>query len=135
MSRFTKGVMSQIRIFDHKTDEYKNRRLDGTSFIIAARHLIDDIVYGNIEVTGDAKYIEKCRNLLIHSVDTFHDDPQTNFQRILQLLFDVTEGWNAKKPLKDALTNKRLLTDHDLDILYSVYLKVFNLNDPTSFIS
>lgn len=135
MSRFSKGVMSQIRIFDHKTDEYKNRRLDGTSFIIAARHLIDDIVYGNINVTGDADYIKKCRDLLIHSVATFHDDPQTNFQRILQLLFDVTEGLNSKKPLKEALTNKRLLTDHDLDILYSVYLKVFNLNDPTSFIS
>lgn len=135
MSRFAKGVMSQIRIFDHKTDEYKNRRLDGTSFIIAARHLIDDIVYGNINVTGDADYIKKCRDLLIHSVATFHNDPQTNFQRILQLLFDVTEGLNSKKPLKEALTNKRLLTDHDLDILYSVYLKVFNLNDPTSFIS
>ena len=133
-SRFTQGVLSQIRIFDHKTDEFKNRRLDGTSFIVAARHLLDDIIYGNINIIGRADFVQKCKDIIINDVVTFHDDPQTKFQEILQLLFDTTEGVN-KTPIKEFLSNKRLLTDHDLDILYSVYLKVFNRNDPTSFIS
>lgn len=133
-SRFTQGVLSQIRIFDHKTDEFKNRRLDGTSFIVAARHLLDDIIYGNINIIGRADFVQKCKDIIINDVITFHDDPQTKFQEILQLLFDTTEGIN-KTPIKEFLSNKRLLTDHDLDILYSVYLKVFNRNDPTSFIS
>lgn len=133
-SRFTQGVLSQIRIFDHKTDEFKNRRLDATSFIVAARHLLDDIIYGNINILGRADFVQKCKEIIINDIVTFHDDPQTKFQEILQLLFDTTEGVN-KTPIKEFLSNKRLLTDHDLDILYSVYLKVFNTNDPTSFIS
>ena len=134
ISKFAMAVMSQIRIFDHKTDEYKNRRLDGTSFIVAARHLMDDILYGNIKIVGDQKFVIESRSRILRSVIQFHKNPQVNFKEILQLLFDTTEGINSK-PIKDYLTNKRLLTDHDLDILYSVYLKVFNENDPTSFIS
>jgi hypothetical protein len=72
--------------------------------------------------------------MIINDIITFHDDPQTKFQEILQLLFDTTQVIN-RVPIKEFLSNKRLLTDHDLDILYSVYLKVFNTNDPTSFIS
>jgi hypothetical protein len=49
--------LSQIRIFDHKTDEFKNRRLDATSFIVAARHLLDDIIYGNINILGRADFV------------------------------------------------------------------------------
>ena len=134
ISKFSTAVMSQIRIFDHKTDEYKNRRLDSTSFIVAARHLMDDILYGNIKIVGNSDFVKKSRDIILKDVTTFHRNPQANFKEILQLLFDTTEGINSK-PIKDYLTNKKLLTDHDLDILYSVYLKVFNDNDPTSFIS
>ena len=133
-SRFAQAVMSQIRIFSHKTDEYKNRRLDGTSFIVAARHLLDDILYGNIKIVGNADYIQKGKNLILNAITTFHDNPQVKLQEILQILFDNipghTTGW-----LVNSLSNKKLLTDYDLDILYSVYLKVFNKKDPTSFIS
>ena len=124
-SRFAQAVMSQIRIFSHKTDEYKNRRLDGTSFIVAARHLLDDILYGNIKIVGNADYVQKGKNLILNAITTFHDNPQVKLQEILQILFDNipghTTGW-----LVDNLSNKKLLTDYDLDILYSVYLKVFN---------
>lgn len=134
ISKFAMAVMSQIRIFDHKTDEYKNRRLDGTSFIVAARHLMDDILYGNVKIVGNSDFVKKSRDIILKDVTTFHRSPQAKLKEILQLLFDTTEGINSK-PIKDYLTNKKLLTDHDLDILYSVYLKVFNDNDPTSFIS
>lgn len=134
MSKFTQAVLSQIRIFDHKTGEYKNRRLDGTSFIVAARHLMDDILYGNLNIIGNSQFIRRCRDLILQDVTTFHRNPQVKFQEILQLLFDTTEGLNPT-PIKEYITNKKLLTDHDLDILYSIYLKVFNTNDPSSFIS
>lgn len=133
-SRFTHAVLSQIRVFDHKTDEYKNRRVDSTSLVVAARHLLDDILYGNITIVGNSNYMKNARERLIKDVITFHSNPQTKFKEILQLLFDITEGLN-QKPLKEALHNKKLLTDYDLDILYSIYLKVFDENNPSSFIS
>lgn len=133
-SRFAQAVMSQIRIFSHKTDEYKNRRLDGTSFIVAARHLLDDIMYGNIKIVGSQQYVEKGRKMLLDDIVTFHDDPQTKLQDILQILFDNIPG-STQGELVQNLSNRKLLTDLDLDILYSVYLKVFNKKDPTSFIS
>lgn len=132
-SRFTQAVLSQIRIFDHKTDEFKNRRLDSTSFIVAARHLIDDILYGNIIFTGSA-YAARLGEQIKENIRTLHSDPQTKFQKILELMFDIMAD-NQREPLINFTTNKKLLTDHDLDILYSVYLRVFNRNDATSFIS
>lgn len=132
-SHFTKAVFSQIRIFDHKTDEFKNRRLDSTSFIVAARHLIDDILYGNIIFTGSA-YAARLGDQIKENIRTLHWDPQTKLQKILELMFDVMAD-NQREPLVNFTTNKKLLTDYDLDILYSVYLRVFNINDATSFIS
>lgn len=135
-SNFAKGVFSVIRIYDHHTGDYKHRRLDSTSFIIAARHLLDDILYGNIKIQGkgDAEYVKRCRQIITENIVTFHEDPQEKFQQILELLFDTKEGFNIR-PMKEFLSNKRLLTDNDLDILYSIYHKVFNTNNPTSFIS
>lgn len=132
-SRFTHAVLSQIRIFDHKTDEFKNRRLDSTSFIVAARHLIDDILYGNIKFTGSA-YAVRLGERIKENIKTLHQDPQTKLQEILELMFDIMAK-DQREPMVNFTTNKKLLTDHDLDILYSVYLRVFNKNDATSFIS
>ena len=132
-SRFTHAVLSQIRIFDHKTDEFKNRRLDSTSFIVAARHLIDDILYNNIKFTGSA-YAVRLGERIKENIKTLHQDPQTKLQEILELMFDIMAK-DQREPMVNFTTNKKLLTDHDLDILYSVYLKVFNKNDATSFIS
>lgn len=132
-SRFTHAVLSQIRIFDHKTDEFKNRRLDSTSFIVAARHLIDDILYGNVKFTGSA-YAVRLGERIKENIKTLHKDPQTKLQEILELMFDVMAK-DQREPMVNFTTNKKLLTDHDLDILYSVYSRVFNKNDATSFIS
>jgi hypothetical protein len=133
-SRFTHAVLSQIRIFDHKTDEFKNRRLDSTSFIVAARHLIDDILYDKIKFIGSADYVKNLGDRIKANIKTFHQDPQTKLQEILELMFDTIASYQ-KEPMVNRIINKKLLTDYDLDILYSVYLKVFNKNDATSFIS
>ena len=131
-SKFTKAVLSQIRIFDHNTGEYKNRRLDSTSYIVAARHLLDDIANGNIIINGNADYIKKSANLINYLVTTMHRNPKSKFQKLLQILFDTTPGLNPK-PLKTLLSNKKMLTDQDLNTLYSVYMVCFNPNNPNSF--
>lgn len=129
-SNFTKGVFSVIRIFDHNTNEFKNKRLNSTSYIVAIRHLIDDIIYGNIYIEAKPALQKLINDLVV----TYHYSPSTNLQKLLELLFDTTPGVNTTA-LKDSLSDKRLLTDTDLDILYSIYLRVFNKKDPTSFIS
>ena len=135
-SNFTKGVFSLIRIYDHNTGDYKYKRLNPTSFIIAARHLIDDIIYGNIQFQGkvESEYLKRSKNIIIENVMSFHDNPIEKFQQILELLFDTKEGVN-QRPIKEFLSNKRSLNNNDLDVLYSVYNKVFNMNNPTSFMS
>ena len=133
-SKFTQLIMSQIRIIDHKTDTYKNRRLDSTQFIVAARHLIDDILYGNLTFSGDGFKIDECRQIIYESAITSHSNPQTTLQRLLELLFDVTPGKNSV-PLAYSIASTKLLNPYDLDVLYSLYLRGFNLNDPRSFAS
>ena len=132
-SKLTKLALTQIPVYSHKTDESRNRRLDTTSFIVAARHLLDDILYGNIKFDGRELYVEKGGKLIQHAVMTFHADPQDKLRQILELLFNTING-NAK-PLYTAIANKRLLTDYDLDILYSTYLKAFDTTNPNSIIS
>ena len=133
-SKMTKMVLSQIHIYNHKTDESKHRRLDSTSYIVAARHLLDDILYGNIKFTGSAEYAEACEKLIKNAVMTFHTNPQEKLRQILEILFS-TPVKNQRKPFYKELTNKKLLTDYDLDILYSVYLKAFDTSNPNSIIS
>lgn len=134
LSKFVQNVLPLIQIFDHQTGTYKNRKLDSTSFIVAARHLLDDILYGNINITGKGERIEDLKKLIEHEIVTFHDAPIDKLQNILALIFDTTKGVN-NVPMINYLGNKRLLTNYDLDILYSVYLKVFNKKNPTSFIN
>lgn len=133
-SKMTKTVLSQIRIYNHKTDESKHRRLDSTSYIVAARHLLDDILYGNIKFTGSSEYIKACEKLIKNAVMTFHTNPQEKLRQILEILFS-TPVKNQIEPFYKKLTNKKLLTDYDLDILYSVYLKAFDTSNPNSIIS
>ena len=133
-SKMTKMVLSQIHIYNHKTDESKHRRLDSTSYIVAARHLLDDILYGNIKSTGSAEYITACEKLIKNAVMTFHTNPQEKLRQILEILFS-TPVKNQMEPFYKKLTNKKLLTDYDLDILYSVYLKAFDTSNPNSIIS
>lgn len=139
-AKFTHGVFSQIRIYDHKTDVYKNRRLDSTSFIVAARHLIDDIVYGNITFKSNtpnnpanSANVTRAGNTIKSLITTFHDSPERNLQQILEILFETPKREDYEY-VKDCLANKKLLTDYDLDILYSVYSQVFDKSNKFSFI-
>jgi len=52
-STLTKALFKQIKIYDYNTDQYTNKRVDSTSFIVSTRNLIDDIVYGRIGFAGD----------------------------------------------------------------------------------
>jgi hypothetical protein len=52
-STLTKALFKQIKIYDYNTDQYTNKRVDSTSFIVSTRNLIDDIVYGRIGFSGD----------------------------------------------------------------------------------
>ena len=133
-SKMTKLALSQIRIYNHKTDESKHRRLDSTSYIVAVRHLLDDILYGNIHFLGSAKYEETCEKLIKQAVMTFHTNPQVKLKQILDILFS-TPVKSQQHAFYKNLTDKKLLTDYDLDILYSVYLRAFDTSNPNSIIS
>lgn len=139
-SKFTHGVLSQIRVYDHRTDAYKNRRLDSTSFIVAARHLIDDIAYGNITFksnklgnAANSSNVTRAGNKIKSIIPKFHDNPKNYLQQILEILFDIPKNEDYEY-IKDCLAGKKLLTDYDLDILYSVYTQVFDKNNKFSFI-
>lgn len=127
VAKLAEAFISQIRVYNHKTDKYKNRRVDSTSLIMAGRHLIDDLVYNRLESTA-----KDVRDELRQIVMSFHQNPQEKLQQLLELLFD-----NNGKPLVYELSkdSDRKLSDFDLDVLYSVYLKGFNRKDDSSFIN
>jgi hypothetical protein len=58
------ALFSLIRIFDHKNNTFKNTRLSITPFIMASRHLIDDIIYGKINVSGTMSNLDYYKNIL-----------------------------------------------------------------------
>ena len=137
IANLTKQVMSQIRVFDYRTDSYKNRRVDSTAYIVAARNLINDIVYNNITWSGiPVDYNSPRRKAFdnfIKTVIDLHSDPESKFQKTLEYLFDKVDG-NSQEFYKN-ISSKKLLTDYDLDILYSVYNAVYNKQNPYSLIS
>jgi predicted transcriptional regulator len=59
---------------------------------MAARHLIDDIVNGNIQIIGNANYVKENAKKLEELIITFHKSPKENLQEILEILFDTTSG-------------------------------------------
>lgn len=119
-SFFTKSLLNQIPVFDHKTGQFKNKRTDITSYIFAMRHFMNDVLYNNIYGTDANKY-----NLIKDSVIKFHKFPKKYLQQILELLFEEN-GY-------ETLSNKTQVTNQDLDILYSVYLKIFDKKNKNSY--
>lgn len=134
-STLTKALFKQIKIYDYNTDQYTNKRVDSTSFIVSTRNLIDDIVYGRIGFSGDDvkdSFVQKSANELKECVVNLHSNPTKNFQRILELLFD-----NGNYDLIDRIKpieGKKLLTTNDINIMYSIYNAVFNKNNMNSLI-
>lgn len=134
-STLTKALFKQIKIYDYNTDQYTNKRVDSTSFIVSTRNLIDDIVYGRIGFQGDDvkdSFVQKSANELKECVVNLHSNPTKNFQRILELLFD-NGNYDLIERIKP-LEGKKLLTTNDINIMYSIYNAVFNKNNMNSLI-
>lgn len=130
-ANLTKALFRQIKIYNFKTNQYTGKRLDSTAFIVATHNLIDDIVYGRIQFNGAKEDVEK----LLKCIVELHDNPVRNFQRILELLFDNGANNLIDKMKYNYTGVKKLLSDSDKNILFSIYNAVFNKNNPVSLIS
>lgn len=137
-SNLTKAVFSQIRIYDYKTNQYTNKRVDSTSFIVAARNLIDDIIYNRVNFSAKAGVnsanLKEAAKEFMELLTDFHSNPSRNFQRILELLFDngTLSIINNMSPNEGVFT---LLTENDKNILYSIYNSIFSKKNPASLLN
>lgn len=135
IANLTKRVLNQIRVYDTKTGSYQNRRVDSTAYIVAARNLLNDIIYNNITWTKipETGARREAFNNFIKTVALLHDDPEASFQKVLEYLFDTNNG--NLEPYYKNMQSRKLLTDYDMDILYSVYLAVYDKDNINSLIS
>jgi hypothetical protein len=124
-AELTKLVLSQIKVIDYATGRYKNKSCDMTSVIFAFRHLLSDAQYRDLKFSTEAQYI----NDFFKHCDSFHGSPEEKIRLILEALFKRVDGG------VNQIRSKKLLTNGDIDILYSIYEKVFNLDNPTSLAS
>lgn len=141
IANMTRRVLNQVRIFDHKTNTYQNRRVDSTAFIVASRNLLNDILYQNVSWPNYSKGKDSTKRKtqksihedFIKTVYSLHSAPQERLQKILEYMFDTIHG--NTHPYYQDMNQKKLTTDYDLDILYSLYHAVFNKNNPSSLVS
>lgn len=135
IANLTKRVLNQIRVYDVKTGSYQNRRVDSTAYIVAARNLLNDIIYHNITWTKipETGARREAFNNFIKTVALLHDDPEASFQKVLEYLFDTNNG--NLDPYYKNMQSRKLLTDYDMDILYSVYLAVYDKDNANSLVS
>lgn len=129
-ANLTKQILNQIRIEDYRTNSYKGKRVDPTSFIMASRNLLDatskgDISWRNIPNQGPLR--EQFDNFIL-SVIQLHENPSIKYQNILEYLFGETQGYRN-------IAYKKKLSDTDLDILYSTYKYVYDKSNPYSLVN
>lgn len=134
-SNLVKAFLSQIRILNYKTDQFQNRRADITSVIVAARNLIDDVVYGKINLTqlaGSSQARQQAVNEFALAITDLHENPEAQLQKVLSLLFEVVPGTQSRLIDNLYLTSNNLTSEYDLSTLYSLYQAVLNTNNPNS---
>lgn len=135
-ANLTKQTLNQIRVFNYKTGQFQNRRTDVTSVIVAARNLIDDIVYGKLSTRSlfKSEAQRQAAIELVNLLTDLHSDPVINFSRALQLLFGKLEGANSATRLVDNITPSSSIdtTAYDLSTLYSLYQVLYNQDNPNS---
>lgn len=130
-ANLTKQIFNQVRVFSYKTNTYQNRRVNSTQFIVAARNLLNDIIYNNIQWNISQDVNSKKRQVFdkfIKNVLDIHSNPEDRFQKTLDYLFGDEQLYNS-------IIRKKSLTEYDLDILYSIYNAIYNKNNPNSLIS
>lgn len=136
IANMAKVVLNQIKVYNYKTQADQHRRVDSTSFIVAFRNLIDDVLYDNfmIELGGSStEENSKAKEHFKKFIECFvklHDDPTNNIQKILSYMFSTTEGNTA--PYANKLRRTNLVSDFDLDILYSVFRIAYDKNNTNS---
>lgn len=130
-SKLTNAIIGMIRIYDHNTGEFMNRRLDSTSLVVAARNVLNALVHDKLEFTISTKSaIAAINELKLHAVQ-MHNNPIQHLQSLLEILFERQP--NVKESLVTYMKGNNMVSDYDLSILKSLYDVVFNKNNPKSF--
>lgn len=135
IANMTQTFLNQVRVFDYKTQQFQNRRLDSTTVIVATRNLIDDIIYGKIDAlawaNGNKNRSQAIQELLENLAD-LHENPGNRLQKALTLLFENTANLTDRLVDHIPLDRTCMTTAYDLNVLYSLYHSTLNTNNPTS---
>lgn len=135
IANVAKAFFSQIRVLNYKTDQFQNRRLDGTSVIVAARNLIDDVLYNKIDLiqwAGSSENKKQAINDFALALTDLHENPQSQLYKALSLLFEPVKGSSQRLIDTLQLNNDTSTTEYDLNILYSLYEAALNESNPNS---
>lgn len=135
IANVVKAFFSQIRVLNYKTDQFQNRRLNSTSVIVAARNLIDDVLYNKINLAqwaGSSYNRIQAVNDFALALTDLHENPQSQLYKALSLLFEPVKGSSQRLIDTIPLNNTTATTEYDLNILYSLYEAALNESNPNS---
>ncbi len=135
IANVTKAFFNQIRVLSYKTDQFQNRRLDSTSVIVAARNLIDDVLYSKIDLVqwaGNSENKKQTVNEFALALADLHENPQSQLYKAMSLLFEPVKGSGQRLIDTLQLNNNTATTEYDLNILYSLYEAALNESNPNS---
>ena len=135
IANVVKAFFNQIRVLSYKTDQFQNRRLDSTSVIVAARNLIDDVLYGKIDLiqwAGNSENKKQAVNNFVLALTDLHENPQSQLYKAMSLLFEPVKGSSQRLIDTLQLNNNTATTEYDLNILYSLYEAALNESNPNS---
>lgn len=135
IANVAKAFFNQIRVLNYKTDQFQNRRLNSTSVIVAARNLIDDVLYNKLDLLQWARNNdnrEQAVNDFALALIDLHENPQNQLYKALSLLFEPVKGSSQRLIDTIPLNNTTATTEYDLNILYSLYEAALNESNPNS---
>lgn len=132
IAKLVDRLLDQVKIYGFKTGEYQSKSATSTSVINAARNFLDDLLFGNINLTqwagGSIKRGNNIKLIIEHALN-LHDNPEYHLQQILETLFDTDLATNL------SITDNMSMNQFDMDTLYSLYRTVLDSNNPNSLIS
>lgn len=135
VAKITDAFLNQIRVLSYKTDQFQNRRLNSTSVIVAARNLIDDVLYNKLDLfqwSGNNDNRKHAINDFALALADLHKNPQSQLYKALSLLFEPVKGSSQRLIDTIPLNNTTATTEYDLNILYSLYEAALNESNPNS---
>lgn len=135
IANVAKAFFNQIRALSYKTDQFQNRRLNSTSVIVAARNLIDDVLYNKLDLlqwAGNNDNRKQAVNDFALALADLHGNPQSQLYKALSLLFEPIKGSSQRLIDTIPLNNTTATTEYDLNILYSLYEAALNESNPNS---